>query len=116
MEAGMIETYSNGAVLADAAAHAVHAQLAAALRTHGRAGLVATGGRSPGPVYDRLAAASLDWTRAIVTLPDARAIFLLIAGEAKRGVIGRALAGEDLPVGRLISQAKAPIRIFWTPD
>jgi 6-phosphogluconolactonase len=221
MEAGMIETYPNGAALADAAAHAVHAQLAAALRTHGRAGLVATGGRSPGPVYDRLAAASLDWTRVIVTLSDercvspddpvsnarlvrerllkgaaakahllplwpepepaalaalqpfdalmlgmgedghiaslipgdprledglttpdllrrvpeglgkppvarvtltlsalanARAIFLLIAGEAKRGVIGRALAGEDLPVGRLISQAKAPIRIFWTPD
>lgn len=217
----MIETYPTGPALADAAAHAVQAQLAAALRTHGRAGLVATGGRSPGPVYDRLAVAPLDWTRVVVTLSDercvapddpvsnarlvrerllkgaaakahllplwpepepaalaalqpfdavmlgmgedghvaslipgdpgledglttpdllrpvpeglgkppvarvtltlsalanARAIFLLIAGEAKRGVIGRALAGEDLPVGRLISQAKAPIRIFWTPD
>lgn len=217
----MIETYPNGAALADAAAHAVQAQLASALRTHGRAGLVATGGRSPGPVYDRLAAASLDWTRVVVTLSDercvapddpvsnaglvrgrllqgaaakahllplwpepevaalaalqpfdavmlgmgedghiaslipgdpgledglttrdllrrvpeglgkppvarvtltlsalqnARAIFLLVAGEVKREVIGRALAGEDRPVGRLISQAKAPIRIFWTPD
>lgn len=217
----MIETYPNGAALADAAAHAVHAQLAAALRTHGRVSLVATGGRSPGPVYDRLAAIPLDWTRVVVTLSDercvpagdpasnarlvrerlltgpaakahllplwpepeatalaalrpfdavmlgmgedghiaslipgdpgledglttpdllrgvpeglgkppvarvtltlsalsnARAIFLLIAGEAKREVIGRALAGEDLPVGRLVSQAKTPIRIFWTPD
>ncbi|HEX7885009.1 MAG TPA: 6-phosphogluconolactonase [Phenylobacterium sp.] len=218
----MIESYPRGAVLADAVARAIQTQLTAALRTHGRAGLVATGGRSPGPVYDRLAASTgLDWTRVVVTLSDercvqaddphsnarlvrerllrgpaarahllslwpepapaalaalqpfdavmlgmgedghiaslipgdpgledalttaeplrrvpaglgkppvarvtltlralanARAIFLLIAGEAKRGVIERALAGEDLPVGRLVSQSKAPIRIFWTPD
>lgn len=222
MEAGMIETYPNGDALADAAAQAITAQLVEALATYGRAGLVATGGRSPGPIYDRLAATTtLDWTRVVVTLSDercvpaddpasnarlvrerllkgpggkahllplwpepeagalaalapfdavmlgmgedghvaslipgdpgleeactttdltrsvpaglgkppaaritltlsaltnARAIFLFIAGEAKRGVIGRALAGEDLPVGRLISQSKAPLRIFWTPD
>jgi 6-phosphogluconolactonase len=222
MEAGMIETYPTGAALADAAAAAISARLVEALRTHGRASLVATGGRSPGPIYDQLAASKAqDWTRVIVTLSDercvtaddpasnarlvrerllkgaaakahllplwpepeaaalaalspfdavmlgmgedghiaslipgdpgleealttsdltravpaglgkppvarvtltlsallnARAIFLLIAGEAKRGVIGRALAGEGLPVGRLISQSKAPIRIFWTPD
>jgi 6-phosphogluconolactonase len=221
MEAGMIETYPRADALADAAAHAVSAQLAQALRTHGRAGLVATGGRSPGPVYDRLRTAAFDWTRVIVTLSDercvapddpasnarlvrerllqgaaakahllplwpepetaalaaltpfdavmlgmgedghiaslipgdpgledaltttdlirpvpaglgkppvarttltlrallnARAIFLLVAGEAKRGVIQRALAGEDLPVGRLISQSQAQLRIFWTPD
>jgi len=218
----MIETYPTGADLAAAAAHAISARLVEGLRTHGRAGLVATGGRSPGPVYDRLQAdAAVDWARVIVTLSDercvapddpaanaklvrerllagkaakahllplwpepeaavlsaltpfeavmlgmgedghiaslipgdpgledalttpdltrpvpaglgkppvaritltlnallnARAIFLLIAGEAKRGVIDRALAGADLPVGRLISRSKAPIRIFWTPD
>jgi len=217
----MIETYPSPDALADAAAHAVSAQLAEALRTRPRAGLVATGGRSPGPVYDRLRTAPFDWTRVIVTLSDercvapddpvanvrlvrerllqgnatkahllplwpepeaaalaaltpfdavmlgmgedghvaslipgdpgledalttrdlvrlapeglgkppvarvtltlsallnARAIFLLIAGEAKRGVIQRALAGEDLPAGRLVSQSKAPVRIFWTPD
>jgi 6-phosphogluconolactonase len=222
MEAGMIETYPDGPALADAAADAVADRLVEALAAHGRAGLVATGGRSPGPIYDRLSTTTaLDWTRVVVTLSDercvppddpvsnarlvrerllksagpkahllplwpepdpaalaalmpfdavmlgmgedghiaslipgdpgleeayatadltrpvpaglgkppvgritltlsalmnARAIFLLIAGEAKRGVIGRALAGEDLPVGRLISQSKAPIRIFWTPD
>lgn len=55
-------------------------------------------------------------TLTLSALLDARAIFLLIAGETKRGVVARALAGEDLPVGRLISQSKAPIRIFWTPD
>jgi len=218
----MIETYPDANTLADVAALAIEAELAAALRTHGRASLVATGGRSPGPVFDRLAASGdVDWGRVVVTLSDercveptdlasnaklvrerllsgkaakahllplwpapdpaalaalqpfdvvmlgmgedghiaslipgdpgleagmtgsdltrpvpaglgkppvaritltlpalmnARAIFLLIAGEVKRGVVERALAGEDLPVGRLVSQSKAQLRIFWTPD
>jgi 6-phosphogluconolactonase len=217
----MIESYATGEALADAAAHAIAEQLAAGLQDHGRAGLVATGGRSPGPVFDRLKDIAADWTRVIVTLSDercvaaddpasnarsvrerllvgpakrahflplwpepekaalsallpfdavmlgmgedghvaslipgdpgledglttqdltravpaglgkppvaritltlralmdARAIFLLIAGETKREIVQRALAGEDLPVGRLIAHAKAPIRIFWTPD
>jgi 6-phosphogluconolactonase len=221
MEARMIETYPTPEALAEAAAHAVEAALVAALRTHGRAGLVATGGRSPGPVYDRLRDAALDWNRVVVTLSDercvapddpasnarllrerlltgpakrahflplwplpepaaleaiqpfdavmlgmgedghvaslipgdpglaeglatadllrtvpaglgkppvarvtltlsallnARAVFLLIAGEAKREVVRRAEAGEDLPVGRLLSQRRTPLRIFWTPD
>jgi 6-phosphogluconolactonase len=220
-EARMIETYPTAGALADAAAAAVSAQLTEALERRGQAGLVATGGRSPGPIYDRLAAGPLDWSRVVVTLSDercvdqtdpasnaklvrerllqhggkrarllplwpepeaaalrallpfdavmlgmgedghiaslipgdpgledglttddltrpvpaglgkpplarvtltlralmdARAIFLLIAGETKRGVVARAQAGEDLPVARLISQSKTPIRIFWTPD
>lgn len=217
----MIETYASPDALADAAAAAIAAQLAEGLSLRVRAGLVGTGGRSPGAVYDRLATAGLDWSRVVVTLSDercvaaddpasnqrllserllqgnarraqvlplwpepepaalaalrpfdavmlgmgedghiaslipgdpglddaltttdatrlvpaglgkppvaritltlsalldARAIFLLIAGETKRGVVQRALAGEDLPVGRLVSQSRAPIRIFWTPD
>jgi 6-phosphogluconolactonase len=217
----MIETYPDGATLADAAARAIATRLADSLRSQGRAALVATGGRSPGPVYDRLRDADVDWPRVVVTLSDdrcvaedhpdsnaglvrarlltgpaakahmlplwpapdpralqalspfdavmlgmgedghvaslipgdpaleaglttadlirevpaglgkpplarvtltlsallnSRAIFLLIAGEAKRGVIERALAGEDLPVARLISQSRAPLRIFWHSD
>lgn len=218
----MIETYPTGAALADAAAHAIEDRLAQALQAQSRASLVATGGRSPGPIFDRLtASAAVDWSRVVVTLSDercvpaddpvcnarlvrerllvgpsgkahllplwpepdpaaiealrpfdavmlgmgedghiaslipgdpgledgltaadatrlvpaglgkppvaritltlsalldSRAIFLLIAGETKRGVVQLALAGEDLPVGRLISQSKTPIRIFWTPD
>jgi 6-phosphogluconolactonase len=219
-EAGMIESYPSADALADAAARAVSTQLAEALRLRGRAALVATGGRAPGPVYDRLRDAAPDWSRVIVTLSDdrcvpeddpasnaglvrarllrgaaarahlqplwpqsdpaalaallpfdavllgmgedghiaslipgdpglaaalttddltrpvpaglgdpplarvtltlralldARAIFLLIAGDAKRGVIERASAGADLPVGRLLSQARAPVRILWSP-
>lgn len=216
-----METFTDGDTLAAAAAAAILERLSEALAARGHASLVATGGRSPGPIYDRLAATPLEWGRIGVTLSDercvdeedpasnarlvrarllqgpaaaarflplwpapspaalaalqpfdavmlgmgedghlaslipgdpdlasaltttdltrpvpaglgkppvarvtltlsalldARAVFLFIAGEAKRGVIDRALAGEDLPVGRLISQSKAPIRIFWTPD
>jgi 6-phosphogluconolactonase len=207
--------------MADAAAHAVAAQLVHGLNTHGRAALVATGGRSPGPVYDRLREARLDWARVVVTLSDerhvdvdspnanvrqlrerllvgeaakahylpltdyaepalkalmpfdavllgmgedghvaslipgspvmaeamdpngkalvaespegfgsppvaritltlaallrSRAIFLLIAGDAKRQVVADAIAGADLPVRAILTQDRAPVRIFWTP-
>lgn len=221
----MFETYPSADVVGEACAHAITACLREALANRGRAGLVATGGRSPGPVFDRLAAAPIDWARVVVTLSDercvdesspdsnagvvrqrlltgpaakghflplwprpepaaldalvpfdavmlgmgedghiaslipsdpglehglttdallvevpaglgkpplprvslslsallsARSIFLLIAGEAKRDVVARALegsgGGEDLPVGRLLSQAQAPVRIFWSPE
>ena len=220
----MLDTYPHADALAEAAATAITARLSEALRERGHASLVGTGGRSPGPVYDRLRVADLDWSRITVTLGDdrcappddpnsnqrllhdrllqgeaararvlplwpkpdpqalaalqpfdavmlgmgedghiaslipgdpglqdalttpdllrdvpaglgkpplarvtltltallnARAIFLLIAGAAKREVIRRVQAGEDLPrdlpVGRLISQSKAPVRIFWEP-
>jgi 6-phosphogluconolactonase len=219
----MIETYADGDALADAAAHAVAECLAEGLRTKPRASLVATGGRSPGPVYDRLKAAGLDWARIVVTLSDercvaetapesnarlvrerlltgpgakahlvplwpaadpaaiaalapfdavmlgmgedghvaslipgdpglarnldpdaeallaqvpgglgspptpritltlkallsARAIFLLIAGGAKRSVIDRALGGADLPVRAILVQQDVPVRVFWSPN
>lgn len=221
----MFETYPSAETAGEACAHAIAACLREGLRTRGRAGLVATGGRSPGPVFDALTAAplvtSLDWARVVVTLSDercvdesapesnagvvrrrlltgpvakahllplwprpepaalaalapfdavmlgmgedghiaslipgdpgldvslttdqllvdvpaglgkpplprvsltlsallnSRAIFLLIAGDAKREVLARAQAGEDLPVGRLLSQTRVPVRIFWSPE
>jgi 6-phosphogluconolactonase len=219
----MIETYPYAAAAAEAAAYGISRQLCDALRTHGRASLVATGGRSPGPVFDRLRQASgIDWARVVVTLSDercvaedhaesnartvrqrlltgeaakahflplwptpdpaalraiapfdavmlgmgedghlaslipgdpglaaamdpasealtvsvpaglgkpplarvsltlsallqARAIFLLIAGEAKREVVTRAQAGADLPVAALVSQSRVPVRVLWSP-
>ncbi|MDB5426768.1 MAG: pgl, partial [Phenylobacterium sp.] len=200
----------------------VASQLAEGLAARGRASLVATGGRSPGPVYDLLHDAPLDWAHVAVTLSDerqvdadspdsnarllrerlfrgpaakaqflpltdyaepalrklmpfdavmlgmgedghiaslipgspvmaqaldpdgqaliaespegfgsppvaritltlaallqSRAIFLLIAGEAKRQVIARAEAGEDLPVRAILSQDRVPVRVLWTPN
>ncbi|MFL5298391.1 MAG: 6-phosphogluconolactonase [Phenylobacterium sp.] len=218
----MIETFETAGALADAAAEAIAAQLAGGLAARGHASVVATGGRSPGPVYDRLAQADLDWAHVAVTLSDerlvdagspnsnarllrerlfvgraaaaqflpltdyaepalakltpfdavmlgmgedghvaslipgspvlaegldpqgarlvaespqgfgappvpritltlaallrSRAIFLLIAGEAKRQVIAEAEAGADLPVGSLLRQEQVPVRILWTPN
>jgi 6-phosphogluconolactonase len=218
----MLETYPKVAALAEAAAHAVEACLADGLKTRGRASLVATGGRMPGPVYDRLREAHIDWARVVVTLSDercvepdapesnarllrerlfvgeaakahflpltdyaepalkalapfdavllgmgedghvaslipgspalaqgmdpagermlldvpagagspplartsltlaallqARAIFLLISGEAKREVLARAEDGADLPVRAILAQARVPVRILWAPQ
>lgn len=219
----MIETFPNLAAAADAAAFGIGRQLSEALKTHGRASLVATGGRSPGPVFDRLRQVpGVDWARVVVTLSDercvpqddpasnartvrerlltgeaarahflplwpepdpaalraiapfdavmlgmgedghvaslipgdpglaaamdlsserltvsvpaglgkpplarvsltlsallrSRAIFLLIAGEAKREVVARAQAGADLPVRALVSQTRVPVRVLWSP-
>jgi 6-phosphogluconolactonase len=70
----MLETYPSAGALAEACAHGVEACLAQALMTRGRAALVATGGRSPGRVYDRLREAKVDWARVIVTLSDERCV------------------------------------------
>lgn len=70
----MVETYASPQALAEAAAHAVVHGLTEGLRLRGRASLVATGGRSPGPVYDRLRTAPLDWARVVVTFSDERCV------------------------------------------
>jgi 6-phosphogluconolactonase len=218
----MLEIFTSSAELADAAADAVEAALQGALDARGRASLVATGGRSPGPVYDRLSQTPLDWSHVAVTLSDerqvdatspnanarllrerlfvgaaaaaqflpltdyaervlrkllpfdavmlgmgedghiaslipgspvlgvamdpagqaltaespagfgsppvpritltlsallqSRAIFLLIAGEAKRQVVAQAQAGADVPVRAILDQDRVPVRIFWAPN
>lgn len=216
----MLEPFPDADDLADVAAQAIGKALSLAVAARGAASLIATGGRSPGPIYDRLTAIDVDWAKVTVSLSDDRcvdeddadsnarlvrtrllqgpaavarflplslapgsatlrpfmpfdavmlgmgedghiaslipgdpgledalttsdllrdvpaglgspplarvtltltailsgqAIFLLIAGAAKREVISRALAGEDLPVTRLITQAGNRLRIFWTP-
>ncbi|WP_374470852.1 6-phosphogluconolactonase [Phenylobacterium sp.] len=57
--------------------------------------------------------------RITLTLPallQARAIFLLIAGDAKREVIDRAQAGADLPVRAILVQDQVPVRVLWAPS
>jgi 6-phosphogluconolactonase len=51
----------------------------------------------------------------LAALLQARAIFLLIAGKAKREVIQHAQAGADLPVAALIAQTRVPVRVLWSP-
>src|ERR1700756_598538 len=71
----MIESFPNVKAAAEAASWAIGRLLAEGIATHGRAGLVATGGRSPGPVYDRLLREpGVDWARVVVTLSDERCV------------------------------------------
>src|SRR5436190_18622740 len=70
----MIESYPDADALAAAASAAIAERLNAGLAARGRASLVGTGGRSPGPVYDRLVSAGLDWANVTVTLSDERCV------------------------------------------
>ena len=55
-------------------------------------------------------------TLTLAALLQSRAIFLLIAGEAKRQVIAEAQAGADYPVRAILDQDHVPVRVFWAPD
>jgi len=68
----MIEEFDDALSLNEAAAGAVVSALETGIRLNGTASLVATGGRAPGPVYDLLALAPLDWKSVRVTLSDER--------------------------------------------
>jgi 6-phosphogluconolactonase len=57
--------------------------------------------------------------RISLTLPallQSRAIFLLIAGDAKRELIARATDGADYPVRSILTQDRVPVRILWAPS
>jgi len=89
----MIECFPTVETLADAAARACVQALAAAGAARGRASLVATGGRAPGPVYDRLKTAELDWAAIDVTLTDDRFVAADHAASNAALVAGRLLTG-----------------------
>ena len=63
-----LETFPSTEAAAQAAADAIVARLTPPGPKH----LMVTGGRSPGPVYDRLSKIDLDWSRITVTLSDDR--------------------------------------------
>jgi 6-phosphogluconolactonase len=90
----MVETYASPHALAEAAAHAVSQGLREALRQRGWASLVATGGRSPGPVYDLLRDADLDWARVNITFSDERCVAADDAQSNRKLLAEHLLQGE----------------------
>ncbi len=70
----MLEEFPSSAAMAHAAADGVSDALRKGLEARGRAALAATGGRSPGPVYDLLKDVDLDWARVVVALTDERCV------------------------------------------
>lgn len=90
----MLETFESPAALAQAAATAVQQALTAAIAARGAAVLVATGGRSPAPIYDLLARSLLDWSKVAVTLSDDRFVAPTSPDSNERLVRERLLVGK----------------------
>lgn len=69
-----LHRHTDAQTLMDAVAGLVEAALAQAIATRGEASLVVPGGRTPVPLFSRLARASLDWAHVHVTLTDERVV------------------------------------------
>jgi 6-phosphogluconolactonase len=67
-----IETYPDAEMMHLALASRIAGELGAFLRRDGRASLCVPGGTTPGPVFDVLSAAELDWANVSVFLNDER--------------------------------------------
>lgn len=93
---------------AEASAGALAAALEAGLAARGRASLVATGGATPGPVYDRLAGLSLDWSRVEITLSDERWVAPDQAASNERLVRERLLTGPASTAAFVSLKTPAP--------
>ena len=67
-----IEKYSDADMMALDVANQIAGDLTAALHNADRAMLAVPGGTTPGPIFDDLCAADLDWSRVDVILTDER--------------------------------------------
>jgi len=66
--------FPSGESLARNLANDVAAALSRRLVSHGAAGLVVSGGRTPAAFLDELATRDLDWSKVFVTLADERCV------------------------------------------
>jgi 6-phosphogluconolactonase len=67
-----IEAFATREALYEAAASVLASALVDGVAQRGQAGFAATGGSTPAPVYDRLAAMTVPWDKVVVTLTDER--------------------------------------------
>jgi 6-phosphogluconolactonase len=67
-----VDRFDDPGAAAGSAAYELAGALAEAIEMRGAASLVVTGGRTPGPVYDALSGAGVDWSRVTLTLSDER--------------------------------------------
>ena len=86
--------YDTGEQFAIGIADAIATALAAALTLRARASLVVPGGSTPGPVFDRLANAKIDWARVDITLSDERWVPSTHADSNEGLVRSRLLRGQ----------------------
>ncbi len=67
-----LEIYDTRHALVEAASARIESALKAAIRKNDRAGLILSGGSTPGPVYEHLSTVELDWRKVTVGLADER--------------------------------------------
>ncbi|MBY0422331.1 MAG: 6-phosphogluconolactonase, partial [Parvularculaceae bacterium] len=67
-----LNEFATAAAMLDAAAEFARARIETAIARRGDAFLLLSGGATPRPLYERLAAAPLDWTRISAALVDER--------------------------------------------
>lgn len=67
-----MQTFDSRDALTEAATDTIAAWLREGIAARGRASLMASGGSTPGPVYEALSARELDWSHVVVGLADER--------------------------------------------
>jgi 6-phosphogluconolactonase len=102
--AGDDRLFDDVASLTAALAMEISTRLAAAVARRGRASLVATGGTTPGPLYDALAAQPAPWEHVEVTLTDERWVDPASA-DSNEGLVRRRLL-----VDRAAAAAFVPLK------
>lgn len=86
--------YADGPAFAVGVAQVIASALGAALLSRARASLVVPGGSTPGPVFDHLANAGIDWARVDITLSDERWVAPTDADSNEALVRSRLLRGR----------------------
>lgn len=89
-----LETYADREMMAIELAQRIAGELGSCLRTHGHASFAVPGGTTPGPVFDVLSAADIDWARVHVVLTDERWVPEDHERSNTRLVRGRLLTGR----------------------
>ncbi|HEX5776710.1 MAG TPA: 6-phosphogluconolactonase [Caulobacteraceae bacterium] len=100
----VVEVFDSPRAAAEEAADAIAAALRDAVLERGAATFIATGGRTPAPVYDQLARADLPWDKVSVTLTDERWVDPLSPDSNER------LVRDHLFVERGAAAAFAPLK------
>lgn len=113
-----VEVFDSGAAAADAACAAIAERLKAAIIDRGAANLCVTGGSTPGPVYDRLKDADLDWARVSITLSDERWVDTASPDSNARLVRERLLQGRAAAATFVCLKGEEtdPVHGAWAAD
>ncbi len=100
--------FTSKSALQKSAAAWISRHLADAISRRGSAVFMASGGRTPGPIYQELAKTSLDWSSVLIGLTDERWV------EEGHPASNSAMVRETLLVGAASAAAYIPMKLSGT--